>query len=144
MADGTNSMKKETAIPRTVDDYIARFPSAVQVCLQKMRTTIKRAAPGAKETISYGIPTLKLNGPLIYFAGVKAHVSIYPMTTTLRRQFRKELSQYLSGKATAQFPLNIPIPYTLIGRIVKFRVTETLGEADSAKHERLRKRKEAT
>ncbi|MEQ1847927.1 MAG: DUF1801 domain-containing protein [Nitrospira sp.] len=133
MADGTNSMKKETAIPRTVDDYIARFPSAVQVCLQKMRTTIKRAAPGAKETISYGIPTLKLNGPLIYFAGFKAHIGLYPMATTLQRQFKKELSEYLSEKATAKFPLNKPIPYPLIARIVTFRVKENLNKAVRAK-----------
>lgn len=127
-------MKRETAIPRTVDDYIAGFPPAVQVCLRTMRTTIKRAAPGAKETISYGIPALKLNGPLIYFAGFKAHVSIYPMTTTIRRQFRKELSQYLSGKGTAKFPLDEPIPYPLIERVVKFRVQEPSVKADRAKN----------
>ena len=103
-------MNRKRAKPKTVDVYIAGFPDSIQASLRKMRVAINRAAPGAKETISYGIPALTLNGPLIYFAGFKAHVSIYPMTTTLRRQFRKELSQYLSGKATAQFPLNIPIP----------------------------------
>ena len=134
MADGTDSMKRETSIPRTVDDYIAGFPPAVQVCLRKMRTTIKRAAPRAKETISYEIPTLTLNDPLIYFAGFKAHVSIYPMTTTIRRQFRKELSKYLSGKGTAKFPLDEPIPYTLIARIVKFRVKENSVGATGTKN----------
>lgn len=118
---------------KTVDDYIAGFPDSVQASLQKMRTTIKRAAPGAKETISYGIPTLKLNGPLIYFAGFKAHIGLYPMTATIRRQFKKELSGYLSGKATAKFPLDEPIPYTLIEQIVKFRVKEILAEAGRMK-----------
>ncbi|MBS0155332.1 MAG: DUF1801 domain-containing protein [Nitrospira sp.] len=117
-------MNRKRAIVKTVDAYIAGFPGSVQTRLQKIRATIKRAAPGAEETISYGIPALKLNGPLIYFAGFKAHLSIYPMTTTIRKQFKKELSFYLSGKATAKFPLDRSIPYTLIGRIVRFRVNE--------------------
>lgn len=128
-------MKRETSIPRTVDDYLAGFPPAVQLCLRKIRATVKRAAPGAKETISYGIPALNLHGPLIYFAGFNAHVSIYPMTPTIRRQFRKELSQYLSGKGIAKFPLDEPIPYTLIGRIVKFRVKENSVGAPSTKNQ---------
>jgi uncharacterized protein YdhG (YjbR/CyaY superfamily) len=123
-------MDVKRAVPKTVDAYIAGFPDTVQVCLRKMRTTIKRAAPGAKETISYGIPAVKLNGPLIYFAGFKAHVSIYPMTTTVRKQFQKALSPYLSGKGTAKFPLDQPIPYTLIELIVKFRVKENSAETD--------------
>lgn len=121
-------------IPQTVDDYIAGFPDSIQASLLKMRATIKRAAPGAKETISYGIPTLKLNGPLIYFAGFKAHISIYPMTTTVRRQFKKELSPYLSGKGTAKFSLKEPIPYPLIEQVVKFRAKEKLLKADSPKN----------
>jgi uncharacterized protein YdhG (YjbR/CyaY superfamily) len=120
-------------MPKTVDGYIAGFPDSAQASLRKVRTTIKRAAPGAKETISYGIPTLKLNGPLIYFAGFKAHISLYPMTATIRQQFKKELSSYLSGKATAKFPLDKPIPYTLIGKIVKFRVNENVAEANRTK-----------
>ena len=122
-------MSRTGAVPKTVHDYIAGFPPAVRISLRKMRATIKRAAPDAKETISYGIPTLKLNGPLIYFAGFKAHIGLYPMTSTIRRQFKKELSGYLSGKATARFPLNTPIPYTLIEQIVKFRVNEKLAIA---------------
>jgi len=126
-------MNRERAMPKTVDAYIARFPQAVQICLRKIRITIKRAAPRAKETISYGIPSLKLNGPLIYFAGFKAHIGLYPMTGTLRRQFQKELSDYLSGIATAKFPFDQPIPYTLIERIVKFRVNENSAEAGRTK-----------
>lgn len=127
-------MNRKRTIPKTVDDYIAGFPASSQACLRKMRTTVKRAAPDAQETINYGIPALKLNGPLIYFAGFKAHISMYPMTTTIRRHFKNELSSYLSGKGTAKFPLDQPIPYTLIEKIVKFRVNENLAEADSPKN----------
>lgn len=127
-------MSRTGVVPKTVHDYIAGFPPAVRISLRKMRATIKRAAPGAQETISYGIPTLKLNGPLIYFAGFKSHVSIYPMTTTIRKQFKEELSGYLSGKGTAKFPLNKPIPFPLIERVVKFRVKEHSAEADRPKN----------
>lgn len=126
-------MSTTRAIPKTVDDYIAGFPPAIRARLRTIRSTIKRAAPGAEEAISYGIPTVKLNGPLIYFAGFKAHIGLYPITVTLRRQFQKELSEYLSGKATAKFPLDKPIPYTLIGRIVKLRVQENLAKAGRMK-----------
>ena len=127
-------MNRTRTTPKTVDDYIASFPDSAQACLRKMRATIKRAAPGAQETISYGIPTLKLNGSLIYFAGFKAHLSIYPITATIRNQFKKELSPYLSGEGTAKFRLDEPIPYRLIEQIVKFRVKENLAEADRIKH----------
>lgn len=95
-----------------------------------MRAMIGRTVPGAKETISYGISTLTLNGPLICFARFKTHISIYPMTTTIRKQFKKVLSRYLSGKVTTKFPLNQLIPYSLIGKIVTFRVKKNLGDAD--------------
>ena len=126
-------MNGTRTIHKTVAAYIAAFPDSVQASLRKMQAAIKRAAPGAHETISYGIPTLQLNGPLIYFAGFKAHVSIYPMTTTIRNQFKKELSPYLSGKGTAKFPLDEAIPYRLIEQIVKFRVKENLAKADNTK-----------
>lgn len=76
------------------------------------------------------MPSLMLNGPLIYFAGFKSHIGLYPMRDTLRRQFNKELSEYLSGKATAKFPLNRPIPYNLIELILRFRVKENSVKAD--------------
>jgi uncharacterized protein YdhG (YjbR/CyaY superfamily) len=123
-------MNRKRTIPKTVDDYILSFPSSTQAFLRKIRAVVKQAAPGAKETISYGIPALKLNGPLIYFAGFNAHIGLYPITAALRRQFKKELSGYLSGKATARFPLDEPIRYTLIRQIVKFRVKEQLVKAD--------------
>ena len=127
-------MNSTHTTPKTVDDYIAGFRDSVQASLLKIRATIKRAAPRAKETISYGIPAFTLAGPLIYFAGFKSHISIYPIRATMRRQFKKELSSHLSGKATARFLLNQPIPYTLIEQIVKFRVKENLAEADRTKN----------
>ena len=126
-------MNRKRAIPKTVDDYIAGFPPDVRRILSKIRMTIRHAAPGARETISYGIPSWTLNGPLIYFAGFKSHIGLYPMRDTLRRRFNKELSEYLSGKATAKFPLNQPIPYNLIGQIVRFRVKENSVKADRTK-----------
>lgn len=82
------------------------------------------------ETISYGIPAFTLNGPLIYFAAFQSHISIYPMKAAVRTQFKKELAGYLSGKATAKFPLDKPIPYSLIEQVVKFRVKENLADTD--------------
>ncbi|MFO0699504.1 MAG: DUF1801 domain-containing protein [Nitrospira sp.] len=117
-------MKIVTPVPKTVDDYIAGFPPEIQRILRKIRTTIRRAAPGAEETISYRIPTFKLNGPIIYLAAFKTHIGLYPMTASVRTQFQKELSSYLSGKATARFPLTKPIPYRLIATLVRFKVRE--------------------
>jgi uncharacterized protein YdhG (YjbR/CyaY superfamily) len=118
------------AIPKSVQDYISSFSPPVRASLRKIRATIRRAAPGAMETISYGIPAFTLNGPLIYFAAFKSHISIYPMKAAIRAQFKKELTGYLSGKATAKFPLDKPIPYSLIERVVKFRVKENLADTD--------------
>jgi uncharacterized protein YdhG (YjbR/CyaY superfamily) len=108
----------------TVDAYIAGFPPNVQTVLEKIREIIKKAAPDAHETISYGIPTLKLNGSyLMYFAGFKKHVSVYPILSECPG-FEDELTPYRSGRGTAKFQLNRPIPYTLIAKIMKFMVQE--------------------
>lgn len=120
-------MRAAKTTPKGIDKYIAGFPRDVQAILKKIRTTIRKAAPRAEESISYGIPTFKLNGrPLIYFAGHKAHIGLYPMTGAIRTKFKKELSGYEGGKGTVRLPLDEPIPYALIGRIVKFKVKETL------------------
>ena len=108
----------------TIDEYIAGYSPDVRQILKKIRATIRKAAPKADESISYGIPTYKLNGPLIYFAAYKSHIGIYPMTGTTREKFKKELSKYEGGEGTARFPLDEPIPYALITRIVKFRMKE--------------------
>jgi uncharacterized protein YdhG (YjbR/CyaY superfamily) len=111
---------------KTVDGYIAGFPPDVQEILQKIRMTIRKAAPDAEETISYQIPAFKQNGALVYFAAYQSHVGMYPITRTVSEKFRKELSPYAAGKSTAKFPLDRPIPYTLISKIVKFRVDEKM------------------
>ncbi len=110
----------------TVDLYIAEFPAEVQEKLIKVREIIRNAAPGAAESISYGMPGYKLAGrPLVYFAGFKAHIGFYA-TPTGHEAFAKELSKYKQGKGSVQFPLNKPMPWDLIKRIVEFRVKENL------------------
>jgi len=111
-----------------VDEYIDDFPPEVQRVLQKVRKTIKKAAPDAKEAIKYGIPTFVLNGNLVHFGGYKEHIGFYPDPRGIE-EFQKELSPYRAGKGTIRFPLDEPIPYELISRIVKFRVEENLKKA---------------
>lgn len=110
----------------TVDDYIAAFSQNVQDNLQAIRNLIKKTAPDAAESLSYGMPAYKLNGkPLVYFAAFKNHIGFYA-TPTGHKQFEKELSKYKQGKGSVQFPLNEPMPLKLIEKIVKFRVKENL------------------
>jgi uncharacterized protein YdhG (YjbR/CyaY superfamily) len=112
--------------PRNIDEYIAGFPDDVQTILEKIRTTIRKAAPDAEERISYQIPTFTLKGNLVHFAAFKNHIGFYPTPTGIEK-FKKELSVYEGAKGSVRFPLDKPIPYDLIGRIVKFRVQENLG-----------------
>lgn len=109
--------------PSTIDEYIANFPDDVQTKLQQVRSTIKKAAPGAEEKISYGIPAFNLNGQyLIYFAGYKKHIGMYPVPGGVK-EFEKDFAPYYtSGKGTIQFPLEKPMPAGLITKIVKFRI----------------------
>lgn len=107
---------------KNIDEYIATFPADVQKILQKIRVAIRKAAPEAEEAISYQIPTFKLSGKnLIHFAGFKNHIGIYPAPRGVA-EFDEELSKFDGGKGTVQFPLDEPIPYGLITRIVKFRI----------------------
>jgi len=116
---------------KDIDDYIARFPAAVQETLEAIRRTIRTEVPDAEETISYQIPTFTLNGkPVIYFAGYKSHVGVYPAPVG-NPAFKSDLTPYASGKGTVRFPLNEPIPFSLLRKIVKFRVQETLGRASA-------------
>jgi uncharacterized protein YdhG (YjbR/CyaY superfamily) len=125
-------MKMKQPAPRDIDEYIAGFPSDVQKILEKLRQTIRDAAPDAQETISYQIPTFTLNGHLVYFAAWKEHIGLYPASTGIEK-FKKELSAYEVNKGTIRFPLHKPIPYDLIGRIVKFRVEENLARVSTRK-----------
>ncbi len=122
-------MKTKQTTPQNIDEYIAGFPTDVQEILQKIRMTIRKAAPDAQETISYKMPTFTLKGSyLVYFAAYKNHIGFYAAPRG-NMEFKEELSVYESGKGTLQFPLDKPIPFDLISRIVKFRVKENLAEA---------------
>ena len=108
----------------TIDDYIKTFPTDVQSILGKMRQTIRKAAPEAIEAISYQMPTFKLNGKnLVHFAAFKSHIGFYPIPSGIEA-FRRELSPYKQGKGSVQFPVDKPIPYDLVEKILRFRVKE--------------------
>ena len=115
-------------IPNEIDNYIVQFPEETQTLLQQMRETIHAAAPEATEAISYQMPTFKLHGNLVHFAGYKNHIGFYPVPTGIEA-FKDELAVYKQGKGSVQFPLDQPLPLHLIGRIVKFRVAENLAKA---------------
>jgi len=122
-------MKTKPASPQNIDDYIADFPADVQEVLQKIRITIKKAAPRAEEAISYKIPTFNLKGQyLIYFAAYKKHIGLYPVPSG-DEEFNQEISIYQAGKGTLRFPLDKPIPYKLISKIVKIRAKENSAKA---------------
>jgi uncharacterized protein YdhG (YjbR/CyaY superfamily) len=123
-------MKDEQPGPGTVDEYIATFPAEVQELLQKIRQTIRSAAPQAIETISYQMPAYMLNGGLLSFAAWKTHIAIYPAPQG-DEQFNAELSLYKTEKSTVRFPLDKPIPYDLIRKIVEIRVKNNLEKAES-------------
>ncbi len=102
----------------TIDEYIGTFPEDIQTILEKVRCTIQKASPEATETISYGIPTFNLNGKhLIFFAGWKHHISLYPLPAG-DESFQQKISQYKRAKGTIQFRLDKPIPYDLVEEIV--------------------------
>jgi len=116
-----------------VDEYIQSFPADIQAILMQIRAIIKEKAPGAAESISYGMPAYKTQGrPLVYFAAFKTHIGFYA-TPTGHAAFEKELAVYKQGKGSVQFPLNQPIPYELISKIVEFRVLENEDKFDKKK-----------
>ena len=127
-------MKSKKVTFNSIDEYIATLPEDVQKILEELRATIKAAAPEAGEKISYGIPTFTLNSKyLIYFAGWKDHISIYPIPSGTEA-FNKEVSQYAEGKGTLKFPIDKPLPLKLIAKIVKYRVAENLKSSDKKKY----------
>ena len=125
-------MKTDQSQPKTIDKHIGDFPPKVQRILQRIRRTIRKAAPDAQETIKYGIPTFTLKGNLVHFAGFKNHIGFYPDPRGIE-EFKKETAAYQSGKGTLQFPLDKPIPYDLITKIVKFRVKQQLEKGKGKK-----------
>ncbi len=112
---------------KDIDEYISTFPKEVREVLQKIRKTIHETAPEASEAISYGMPTFKLNGNLIHFAGWESHIGIYPVPSAVEA-FKDELTQYKTAKGSIQFPLDQPFPYDLLKRMVEFRVKENLAK----------------
>ena len=119
----SNSRKKVV----TIDEYIAMFPENVQTILNKVRKAIQESAPLSQEAISYGIPTFKLNGNLVHFAAFKNHIGFYPGGSSAIVAFKEELIPYKQGKGSIQFPLDKPIPFQLVKKIVKFRVKQNQG-----------------
>jgi uncharacterized protein YdhG (YjbR/CyaY superfamily) len=115
---------------KTIDEYIKSYPENVRIILEKLRQTIHKAAPGAEEVISYRIPAFKLNGILVYFAAYKDHIGFYPTSSGINA-FKSEITQYPVSKGTVQFPLDKPIPYGLVKKIVAYRVKENLGKQNT-------------
>lgn len=120
---------------KNIDGYIAAFPPEVQGLLEQIRTTIRSAAPEAAETINYEIPTFKLHGNLVHFAGFKKHIGFYPAPSGIEA-FKTALSGYKGAKGSIQFPLNQPLPLDLVSEIVKFRVKENVEKFESKKKKR--------
>jgi uncharacterized protein YdhG (YjbR/CyaY superfamily) len=113
--------------PKDIDDYIAGFSEDVQAVLQKIRQTIQKAAPQAKEVISYQMPAFKLNGNLIYFAAFKKHIGMYPPVRD--EKLKVQAAVYAGPKGNLRFPLGEPMPFTLISKIVKQRIKEDVAHA---------------
>ena len=114
--------------PKSIDEYIAAFSPDVQAILERVRLTISRSAPSAQETISYQIPTFTLHGALVHFAAFRHHIGFYPPVQGDAR-LEKAISSYAGEKGNLRFPLDQPIPYSLIERIVKLRVKQNLAKA---------------
>lgn len=125
----------KTAPPKSIDEYIAGFPRDVQETLQKIRSIIKNAAPDAEEAIKYQIPTFVLHGNLVHFAGFQNHIGFYPTPSAIEA-FSGELAGYESAKGSVQFPLNKPVPFALIKKMVEFRVKETREKIAAKKRRR--------
>ena len=127
------------AVPETIDAYILAQPEAVRPVLQRLRATLRKALPDAEEAISYQIAAFKIGGrPVIYFAGWKAHVSLYPATGRVATELADEIAPYKVSKGTLKFPLGQPIPARLVARIAKLRAEETREAIAKAKGKRRR------
>ena len=110
---------------RNIDEYIADFPVNIQARLQEVRDIIKKAVPAAEETISYNMPAFKLNGVhLIYFAGWKNHISLYPFSSAMEASLPEVAAYKISGRGTIQFPVDKPLPVEFVEMIVKLRERE--------------------
>jgi uncharacterized protein YdhG (YjbR/CyaY superfamily) len=126
-------MKEERSTVKDIDEYIANFPSDVRELLEQVRATIREAAPEAQETISYQIPSFRLKGQyLIYFAGYKKHIGLYPVPSG-DVDFDQQVAAYRAGKGTLRFPLDQPIPFELIAKVVQYRARDNEKRAEAKK-----------
>lgn len=121
---------------KSIDEYILQFPPEVQEILEMLRKVVKESAPDAEEKISWQMPTFVLHGNLVHFAAHKNHIGFYPGSSGIDA-FKNELSEYKGSKGAVQFPIGKPMPYELISRIVKFRVSENIKQAE----DKLKKKK---
>ena len=121
--------------PMSVDGYISQFPAGVRAILEKVRTTIQSAAPEAKETISYKMPAFKQHGILVYFAAWEKHIGMYPPISG-NKSLEKAIARYAGPKGNLQFPLDEPMPFDLIERIVKLRVKQDAVKAAAKRKKR--------
>jgi uncharacterized protein YdhG (YjbR/CyaY superfamily) len=119
--------------PKNVDEYILSFPKETQKILKQLRASIKKAASQSHEVISYSMPAFKLNGILVWYAAYQTHIGFYPTPSPIKI-FRNELTAYKTSKGAIQFPIDKPLPLTLITKIVKFRVNENLQKAKPKKN----------
>lgn len=121
-------MRAATAVPKTIDEYIAGFPPAVRAILERIRRVVHDAAPGAEETISYRMPALRLEGIVLYFAAFQGHIGVFPPVAGDTR-LERALRPYAGPKGNLRFPLDRPIPYDLIRRAAALRVAQNLAKA---------------
>jgi uncharacterized protein YdhG (YjbR/CyaY superfamily) len=111
-----------------IDEYIATFPESTQQLLQQIRAAISKAAPKAEEAISYAMPTFKLHGNLVHFAGYKHHIGFYPGAGGIAA-FKDEINKYKNAKGSVQFPLDKPLPLALVTKITKYRAKQNMEKA---------------
>ena len=128
-------MKTADGAPEDIDQYIAGFPPEVQQMLEKLRAAIRKAAPEAEEAIKYRMPTFVLNGNLVHFAAYKNHIGFYPTPSGIEA-FKEQLSRYKSAKGSVQFPIDQPLPVSLVEKIVEFRVKEARAKSAAKKKKR--------
>jgi uncharacterized protein YdhG (YjbR/CyaY superfamily) len=129
------AVMSSSAGPRTIDEYIAGFPPKVRAILKQIRSTVRAAAPDAEEVISYQMPAFKQDGILIYFAAFKTHIGVFPPVSGDAR-LEKALARYAGPKGNLRFPLDEPIPYDLIRRIVALRVRQNTAKAAARRKQR--------
>jgi len=120
---------------KTIEEYHASFPEETQAILLTLYQTIKKILPQADEVISYNMPTFKLNQNVVYYAAYKGHIGLYPTPGPIEA-FKEELKNYKTSKGAIQFPINKPLPISLIQKIVKFRLQECLDGIEKKKNTR--------